>query len=262
VRFVCSLLLSIANLSFSADPPDAPSLERDAFASEAKGDVRRALELFLALEKLRPSDASVLQKIARQYSDAVEDLATATERKTYARQALDYSQRAVALAPRDPVNVLSVAISYSKLALHSDTRTQVEYSRYVHDYAQRALALDPTFAWAHHVLGRWHYEVSELGATKRFLVRVFYGGLAPASPAEALRHLRRAVQLEPAEPAHFIELGFALLANREPALARSAFERGLALPTQARHHAAAKSRAQSALARLDSSESNRAREAP
>lgn len=229
---------------------EADALVREALAAEARLETQKALDLFLAAEKARPNDALILQKIARQYSDRIDDLATDAEKKQSAQLALDYSRRATALAPRDPVNVLSIAISYGKLGLHSDTRTKVEYGRFVKEEAERALTLDPNYAWAHHVLGRWHYEVAELGATSRFFVRLFYGGLPGASGAEAIRHLRRAVELEPAELAHHLELGFAYLANRQPAEARTCFERGLALPSRAKHDEPAKTRARAALATL------------
>lgn len=225
-------------------------LFRDALAAEAKLDSRRALDLLLALEKSHPSDALLCQKIARQYSDLVAELPTDADKRAYARHALDYSERAVALAPRDPVNVLSVAISYGKLALYSETRDKVAYSRHVKEEAERALALDPNYAWAHHVLGRWHYEVADLGATSRFFVRALYGGLPPASPAEAIRHLTRATELEPHEPAHHIELAFAYLAIGDKAKARAGFTRGLALPSHAKYDEPTKERARAALAKL------------
>ena len=42
------------------------------------------------------------------------------------------------------------------------------------EHFEKAVALDPDYDWAHHVLGRWHYEVAELGGTKRLVVRLFF----------------------------------------------------------------------------------------
>ncbi len=226
---------------------DPVALRQAALAAEARLDSQRALDLFLALERLQPNDAGVLQKIARQYSDRLVDLNSDAERRESAAQALAYAQRAVALAPRDAVNVLSVAISYGKLALFSDTSTKVKYSRLVREEAERALRLDPNYSWAHHVLGRWHYEVADLGGASRLFVKVFHGGLPEASVAESSRHLRRAVELEPGELAHHLELGFAYLAAADRVQAEAAFAQGLALPSRAKHDEAAKTRARAAL---------------
>lgn len=230
--------------------PDVSALLADARAAEAKLDSRRALELYLAADKAKTNDAAILQKIARQYSDLITELTTDDERRRYAQTALDYSLRAVALAPDNPENVLSLAICHGKLGVFSDTKTKIKYSRLVKEEAERALRLDPNYAWAHHVIGRWHYEVATLGATARFFVKLFYGGLPAASTAEAVHHLRRAVALEPDELAHHLELGFALAADGDNARARAEFEKGLAMADRGKHAAEAKARARAALAKL------------
>jgi Flp pilus assembly protein TadD len=250
-----TLLVVVALLAFKemrgADSDTRTTrLREEAIAAESRHDSARALELFLELERLQPDDAAVLQKIARQYSDRELELPTAAEKKAAIERALAYARRAVALEPRNAVNVLSLAICYGKLGLYSDTRTKVEYSRHVKEEAERALSLDPGYAWAHHVLGRWHYEVGTLGSAARLWVKLFYGGLPAASTAEAVRQLERAMALEPDEPAHRIELGFALLADGKSVAARQAFEAGLALPSRAKHDEPAKARARAALAEM------------
>lgn len=230
--------------------PGADNLVRAALTAEAAHDTQRALDLFLAAEKAGRGDAFLLQKIARQYSDLTLDLGTRAEQHRTAERALEYSRRAVALEPQNAVNVLSVAISHGRLALASDIRDKVRHSRLVREEAERALALDPRYAWAHHVLGRWHYEVADLGATSRAIVKLFYGGLPSASARQAVEHLEHAVALEPDELQHHLELGFAYRAVGDTDRARAAFERGLAMPNRAKHDASAKARARAALIAL------------
>lgn len=248
-RLALCLLLS-TGAGIAAEVADVTKLLADARAAEAALDSRRALEIFLAADKAKPNDAAILQKIARQYSDLITELKTDDERRRYAQTALDYSLRAVALAPDNPENVLSLAICHGKLGVFSDTKTKIKYSRLVKEEAARALTLDPNYAWAHHVIGRWHYEVATLGATARFFVKLFYGGLPAASTAEAVHHLRRAVALEPDELAHHLELGFALAADGDKPRARVEIEKGLAMPDRGKHAAEAKARARAALSSL------------
>jgi tetratricopeptide (TPR) repeat protein len=193
----------------------------------------------------------VAQKIAQQYSDLIVDLPSVEEKKHHARLALEWSERAVQLDPRNAIAVLSLAVSHGKLATYSDTRTKVRYSRLVREEAERALALDPNYAWAHHVLGRWHHEVAKLGTTSRFFVKLFYGGLPDASVTEAISHLERAVALEPNDLNHLLELGFAYAAAGQTAPARAHWERGLAMPSRGKHDEPAKRRARDALAALE-----------
>lgn len=246
---VCVLLCAVAASPVSGTPV-VDSLLSEAIAAESRLESRRALELLLEAERARPDDAFILRRIARQYSDLTVELPDAEKRKESVERALDYSQRAVALDPANPEGVLSLAVCYGKLALYGSTREKVELSRLVRLKAERALALDSSYSWAHHLLGRWHYEVSELGSMARFVVRLIYGGLPDASTADAIRHLERAVQLAPDQLQHRLELGFAYLAHGETDKARQAFEAGLAMPSREKHDEPAKQRAREALAKL------------
>jgi tetratricopeptide (TPR) repeat protein len=231
---------------------EADDLVRQALAVEARQDSREALELLLQADKVRPDDALILQRIARQYSDLVPEQPGTGEKKRYAQMALDYSQRAMALDPNDPVNVLSLAVCHGKLALYADIRDKVRYSRLVREETERALALNPDYAWAHHVLGRWHCEVSAtLGTTSRFFLKLFYGELPAASIAEGIRQLQRATELQPDELNHWLELGFAYLAGSQPEKARAQWGHVLEMPSRGRHDELAKQRAREALAKLD-----------
>ncbi|MDP1581778.1 MAG: hypothetical protein Q8M02_16050 [Candidatus Didemnitutus sp.] len=241
----------LAGLLLCGSAAAAVASMEEALAAEARLDSQGALALLLRLAEAAPDDPFVLQKIARQYSDLVVDQPDDSAKRDYAQRALDYSLRAVALQPSDPVNVLSLAISHGKLALYSDTRTKVRYSRLVKEEAERALALDPGYAWAHHVLGRWHYEVAGLGMPARWLVRLIYGGLPAASTAQAVAHLEKAVALEPQELNHHLELGFAYAADGQRARARAAWEQGLPMPSRGKHDEPAKHRAREALAQLE-----------
>jgi tetratricopeptide (TPR) repeat protein len=229
---------------------DVSIVLKDAFAAEARWDTRAALTLFKQADALRPNDAMILQKISKQYSDATSDTTDLVERKRLSTEALAYAQHAAALEPHNAVNVLSVAICYGKLATFADTRTKIEYSRFVKQYAEQALAFDPNYDYAHHVLGRWNYEIATLGFGTRFLVKLIYGGLPDASTAEAVRQLRRAAELSPEKPAHRVELGLALLADGQRDAAQQTLEQALAMPKREKYDEESFARARAALEKL------------
>ncbi len=247
---LASLVLALA-VAPGLPAAEADTLMLAAEKAEAGQESAQALKLLQQADQLRPNDPRILQKIARQYSDLVVDQPDDEAKRRYAQTALDYAQRAVDLDPRNPVNVLSLAVCHGKLALYSDTRTKVRYSRLIREEAERALALDPNYAWAHHVLGRWHCEVASLGGTSKFFAGLLYGGLPDASLQEGIRQLRLATELEPSELNHFLELGCAYAAARQPELAKAQWAHGLAMPSRGKHDEPAKQRAREALARLD-----------
>lgn len=243
VALLLALVLPLVGICAPAAGADA--LIREGLDAEQRLDTTRALKAFLAADRAKPDDPFILQKIARQYSDSVVDLPERAEdeRKRRAELALGYAQRAVTLNPNSAENMLSLAVCHGTLAIYSDTRTKIRFSRLVKEEAERALALDPNYDWAHHVLGRWHYEVSNLGVATRFFVRLIYGGLPNASSKTAVAHLERAVALAPQTCPHHLELGFAYWATGRHADARAAIEHGLALPSVGKHDEAAKARA-------------------
>jgi tetratricopeptide (TPR) repeat protein len=248
LRLLC-LFAPLALAAPRSGAADAGMLVPAGLAAEAALNTSQALELFLAADAARPNDAFILQKISRQYSDSTVDTPDVSAKQRLVATALTYAMRSSALEPDNAVYVLSLAICHGKLGLYGDTRTKVENARLIKKYAERSLELDPAYDWACHVLGRWHYEVAELGVTKRLLVRLIFGGLPEASPATAVTLLQRAVALAPENPAHHIELGFAYAVNRQPDLARQSWAAGLALPSREKHDEEAKRRARQALAR-------------
>jgi tetratricopeptide (TPR) repeat protein len=246
VTTLCRILLGLCLAPILAATDHRPLLE-EALAAEARLDAAGALQLFRQADAAKPGDAFILQKIAKQYSDMVPDQPTDEAKKDFATRALGYARRSFELEPTNAVYALSLAICHGHLAVASDVRTKVEMSRLIKDDATLSLRLDPNYAWAHHILGRWHYEVASLGATARFFARLLYGGIPPASVDEGIKHLKRAVELEPGELNHWIDLGFAYATADRMTEARTAWEHGLAMPDRGKHDPTAKRRAREAL---------------
>jgi tetratricopeptide (TPR) repeat protein len=255
---ICSaaLLLTFcaatAAAPLSPEPP-AASLLAEAAAAERAIDPARALELYLLANQQRPDDPEILRSIARQYSDltALGDPSTEQKRKL-AEQSLRYALRAYELDPEHPVTLLSLAIVHGKLALYANARDRVAKVKLIKDYAERSLAADPSYDWAHHVLGRWHLEVAAVSGSARFFARLLFGGLPGASVEQAIAHFEQAARLSPASLAHSVELGHAYLAAGRADDARRALERAADLTPRSPHDFEILKRRSEALARLGS----------
>jgi tetratricopeptide (TPR) repeat protein len=248
LRPLCLFLLAVGSAGAFAQADD--ERVRAALAAERAFDSVRALALFRDFAREHPSDAYVQQKISRQLSDLTLDTTDLAEKRRLAAEALVHAEEATRLDPKNPVNLVSVAICHGKIATYADTRERIERSRLVKEFAERALAQDPQYDWAHHVLGRWHYEAASLGRTSRIVVKLVYGGLPPASYEQAILHLERAVALAPQTLAHRLELGIALLGAGRTNEGRARLEEGLKLESREKHDNDAKRRARAALERL------------
>ena len=252
------LMAFLAVTLAGAGPVGATTPTDDEFArlleagaqAERGHDPDRALEYYRRAEALRPDDAFVLQKIAQQISDAMFLGGDAKSGRERVEEAMRYARRAAELDPASAVNRLSLAILYGRLAGFGGVAEKIEYARLIRQHAEASMALDPEYAWACHVLGRWHLEMAALGSARRAVAAVLFGGLPSASREEGLRLLERAVALEPGAIAHRVELGHAYDKLGRRAEARALWEACLTLPVVAIYDGPALQRARDGLDRL------------
>ncbi len=174
-----------------------PELIAQGDSFDAKLDNAHALESYLQAESLGAKDPDTYVRIARQYALLMNDTPSDDKQYELGTKALDYSKRAVAMNSQHAKSLLSVAICYGRLVRFANARTKVEYSRLIKENAEQALQLDPTDSYAYHVLGAWNYELAQMGALTRAVVKVVYGGIPPASNEEAVKLFRKAVELAP-----------------------------------------------------------------
>ena len=249
--FVAGCLLAGCLGTTRADNGSVDMLVAKGLSLEQQLDPRAALEVFREAAEARPEDAFIQQKIAQQLSDASFLEPDILVRHRLISEALQYAQRAVELDPNSAVARLSLSVLYGKLSVESGVRTKIKYARLIRQNAETALELEPDYAWACHVLGRWHVEISQLGMTRRAIINLVFGGLPEASLAEGIRMLEEAVRLDGDDVGHRVELGFAYQLAERNEQARFCWEQALALPSTRIYDPAAKQRATLALAETD-----------
>lgn len=102
--------------------------------------------------------------------------------KTCGRKDTDLWQ-AIELDGATALPHIAACTSMGRLALLSDNKTKVRLAHDAREEAVMALALEPSNDLAHHLMGRWHYEMANLNVVVRTLVRVMYGtALASGMP--------------------------------------------------------------------------------
>ena len=177
--------------------------------------------------------------------------ATASEEKLrLGRIALDYAQRAAALAPNDSEAQLSIAISYGKMLPLLGIKEQIEASRRIKDTADKAIRLDPHNDLAWHVLGRWNRVLADVNLVKRGVASLIYGKLPQTTTEEAVRCFKKALELNPNRLMHYVELGRAYAQMGRTAEARQFIEKGLTMPDVEKDDPETKRRGRETLAKL------------
>jgi len=82
-------------------------------------------------------------------------------------------------------------------------------------YVEAAIKSDPKNFLAWHVLGRWHYEVSNLNMVERAAVKLFYGGFPPASLKESIAAFEKSKSLTTGFIQNYLELAKAYHRNNQ-----------------------------------------------
>jgi tetratricopeptide (TPR) repeat protein len=223
-----ALALAIARTAMGAESAEELIQKGDVFY--AKLQAAEALKFYLPAEKLDSNNARLLVRIARQYRHLMSDATKTNEKKQLGSMAVNYAQRAVALAPNDPETQLALAISYGKMLPLEGTKQQIATLRLIKIAADKVITLDPNSDLAWHILGRRYLALADVGTVKRALAQVAYGKLPAAKYEDAVRCFQKAIALNPNRLMHYIELGRTYAQMGSNADARKLITKGLAMP--------------------------------
>lgn len=215
-----------------------------------KLDAAQALVYYQQAEKMEPNNADILVRIARQYRHLMADARSSAEKLKLGNTAIQYGERAAALAPTNSDAQLSTAISYGKLLPLQDSKEQIRCSKLIKASADKAIKLNPRNDLAWHIAGRWHRNVADISGFKRAIAAMVYEKLPDASTGEAVVCLEKAIAINPNRLIHYIELGRAYAQMGKKEEARKYLEKGLAMPNVDKDDPEAKAIGRSVLAKL------------
>lgn len=206
------------------------ALARDSLLAEgirlAAMQPAAALPRFETILSRDSADVEGNWRAATALNDMALPLTTTADRAErdalLSRAQLD-ARRAVRLAPTDARALFALGLVLGNTALTEGIKQRVRLAVEIRDLALRALAADSLFDGAHHLLGRWNYEVMKLSGIQRLIAKAFLGGgvMGEASWAEARRELQRAVSLDSTRIYHRLDLARVQLALHENAAAQA-----------------------------------------
>ena len=174
--------------------------------------------------------AIALVDIGKQTPDKKKDRA----RDSLYRVAEVYARRAARLAPQDAGPHFALALALGKASLTMSAKQRVKYALEVKTEVERALQIDPNHDGAWHLLGRWHAEIERLSNIEEFFAKTLLGGklFNQASWDEAIRCLRKAVELRPDYIFHRLDLAEVLVERKRSSEAGPELEKILTLSDQ------------------------------
>lgn len=248
----CAALFSIAVALCGRVQAEDPALmvqEGDAHA--AKLETKEALKCYTAVEKVQPTNADLLVKIAREYRHLMSDASADADKLKLGAIALDYGKRAATSAPSNSDAQLSCAVSYGKMVPLMSKKEQVSKSKLIKEGAERAIRLDPSNDLAWHILGRWHRNVAGMSSVTRTLAAMVYEKLPEASNDEAKTCFERSIKLNPHRLINYIELGRTYAQMGRPDEAKRYINKGLNMPSTDKDDSASKATGREVLSTIN-----------
>jgi len=196
-----------------------------------------ALVRFEAILAADSSDLVANWRAATALNDLAEplgDRASQTRHDSLLAGAERYGRRAVRLAPENARALFVLGLVLGNRALDAGLKERVRLAGEIRELALRAIAADSLLDAAHHLLGRWNYEVMRLSGLQRFIARNLLGGavLREASWPKAETELLRAVALDSTRIYHRLDLARVYLARRNPAAAEAQLRAITSLPSR------------------------------
>lgn len=232
MKFVSTLLFCLlAGHSLCAQ--DIHALTREGNRLELLPDEKAAFTKFKEVIKIQPNNIYALNKCSELCSRIGQRELTNTKlRDEYYRAAKIYAQMALKAAPTNSEAHCVMAIALGRATMSKSGKEKITYVKEIKKYADAAIHYDAQNFKAWHVLGRWHYEISNLNTFERSLVKIFYGGFPPSSYKMAIDAFERARYLRPEFLLNYFEMAKAYKDNNNKERAMAYLRLMNSLPNQ------------------------------
>lgn len=203
---------------------------KEAELLEAKPDEMASLQKYKEALKLKPANLHALSKSSELCSRIGQRQTDYKIRDDYYRAAKIYAEIALKIDSTSSEANTSMAIMLGRTTLTKSGKEKVTTAKDLKKYVEAALRSNSSNFLAWHILGRWHYEISNLNMVERTAVKVFYGGFPSSSLKEGIAAFEKARMLKPGFILNYLELAKAYKRNNQKDKAVATINEMMQLP--------------------------------
>jgi tetratricopeptide (TPR) repeat protein len=185
---------------------DAATLLNRGAQLEAAFREEEALPVYQHAAQLQPNNIVALIHCSDLFCRVGHRLKDKDKMIAYFQSGYSFAQRAYRIDSSNSEANVVMAFSLARLALDQNGKQRVVSANEIRRYAEQAIRDDPNNYKAYHILGRWHFEVSNLNFLERTLARWFFGSLPESSLSECISNLERSKALRPDFMLNYFEL--------------------------------------------------------
>ncbi|HYE55220.1 MAG TPA: hypothetical protein VD996_10265 [Chitinophagaceae bacterium] len=194
---------------------DIPTLLREAERLEQGFREAEALQKYKEVLRLQPNHLTALCKSSDLSSRIGHRQTNKTTQAEYYKAAKTYAEAALKVNPHSAEANFVMSVAMGRMAMLTSGKEKLQYVNEIRRYAENTLKYDPNNFKAYHVLGKWHYEVSNLSSFERTMAKLLFGALPKASLRDAIMYYEKSRSLEPNFPINYLELAKAYHRNDE-----------------------------------------------
>lgn len=212
------LILCIAVIGLAQDAP-APAEEvvvdpvadiiAQADATHEAKDYDATMDLLQQAYKLDAKNVEILWKISRGYFDFADRKPNDLEyKKPFLYKGRDFAEKALALDEKSAAAHKWYAIHHGQVGEAEGTEQKIKNSYGMRDHTLLAIKYDPTDDANYHVMGRWHFALSDLSWIERQVASIIYATPPEASFEEALEFFNKAHALDSKDIRNMLYIGY------------------------------------------------------
>jgi tetratricopeptide (TPR) repeat protein len=204
--FAIAVYFSLLSGTLPANAQDPAALIHEAGKLELAYKDVDALQKYLQVLSIQPSHMVALCKTSELYNLIGRRIPDKEKQRTYYHASQTYAERALKANPNNSEANFVMALSLGRMAQTGSGQSRINAVKLIRQYAERCIQLDPNNFKGYHVLGKWNLEVSNLSSFEKWLVKMAYGALPPASLDNAIINYEKSRQLNPAFQLNYLEL--------------------------------------------------------
>ena len=211
---------------------DISGMVKEADRLEHIPDENAAFTKFKEVLKIQPVNLYALNKCSELCSRIGKRQTNPKLMEDYYAAAKTYAGIALKISPDNAEANCVMAIALGRTSLNRSGKEKINSAREIKKFVDAAIKNDPKNYKAWHVLGRWHYEISNLNGLERTAVKIFYGGLPEASIAESIIAFEKSQAITGGFILNYFEMAKAYKENDQTEKAIEILKKMLTVPNQ------------------------------
>ena len=174
-------------------------------------EFKNALETLNNHAENYSDEPEFLWRLAEAYYNVGDQMPDDKEfQKKYFYPGLENAKKCIELNPKSAKGHQFYAILIGTIGELEGTKQKIINSYELKKHAMIAIELDPLNDTNYHLMGRWHYGISELSWIERKVANLIYSKVPEGSFEEAVEYFEKAHEIEPTYLRHILWLGKSL----------------------------------------------------